>query len=85
MRSLRARSHNFISPLKDNRNFIERALYHAVSPRRSKLSAGKTIGETQYFIVKLVHNLCAHNSSCMFYVNPHASVRKVSIIKDLIG
>src|SRR6218665_2240762 len=59
---LRARSHNFILPLKENRNFILRALYTAVCPvplpRRGKLivkTAGKT-SRKQYFINKLVHN-----------------------------
>jgi len=32
VRSLRAKSHNLILPLKDNRNFISRALYHAFCP-----------------------------------------------------
>jgi len=32
LRSLRARSHNFILPPKENKNFISRALYHAVCP-----------------------------------------------------
>src|SRR6218665_703126 len=29
-RSLRARAHNFILPLKDNRNFVSRAFYNAL-------------------------------------------------------
>src|SRR6218665_2534996 len=31
-RSLRARAHNFILPLKDNRNFMSRALYDGLCP-----------------------------------------------------
>src|SRR6218665_1573946 len=32
VRFLRARSHNFILPPKENKSFISRALYHAVCP-----------------------------------------------------
>src|SRR6218665_4057686 len=31
-RSLRLRAHNFILPLKDNRNFVSRVLYEAICP-----------------------------------------------------
>src|SRR6218665_4133670 len=31
-RSLRVRVHNFIFPLKDNRNFVSRVLYEAICP-----------------------------------------------------
>ena len=31
-RSLRVRAHNFILPLKDNRNFVSRVLYEAICP-----------------------------------------------------
>jgi len=33
-RSLRERAHNFILHLKDNRNFVSRALYKAICPHR---------------------------------------------------
>ena len=54
VRSLRDSSHNFILPLKENRNFISWHYTMLSAPRQSKLSvktAGKTIVDKQYFII----------------------------------
>src|SRR6218665_3840928 len=48
----RVRSHNFILPLKENRHLRSRAIYHAICPRRGKLSVktvGKTSGKTIFY------------------------------------
>ena len=60
-RSLSVRSHNFILPLKDNRNFLLRALYHAVCPPPDGItlvSSGKLSSGKQYFINLLVVHYC---------------------------
>jgi len=56
MHSLGARSHNFIIPVTRNRDFMLRALYHAVCHRSkpSVKTAGKTIVLKQYFIINSV-------------------------------
>ena len=56
LRSLSARSHNFILPLKEKRNFISRAIIIPCSRCQLNVkTAGMARGE-QYFIINQVHN-----------------------------
>jgi len=69
---LRARSHNFILPRKGNRNFISRALYHAVSVSPPHPDGVNLVSRLQERLVEKQY----------FHVNTYASVTKVSTIKE---